>query len=341
MFRLLIDTSVWLDIAKNTQGEKVLGLLEEFLEREEVSLICPKIILTEFDKNKERVVSTIGSSFSSYLKKVKEIVREYGDQEYKNTVLSELNNIDHKLPTFEEDAFNSIQRIQELLAQSEKIEPTNIIKLRAAQRAIEKKAPFHLSKNSMADALIIESFQEYKTNLNSSECTLMFITHNKSDFSTQNGNQKEPHEDLTDIFNANRYQYFINLPDALNTINSELVEEIEFENEWFLEPRSLSEILDIENELVEKIWYNRHKVREHSIKNGKTKIIDRKDFELSKSSNTIIKDIWEGAIESAKKVEDKYGKENLYFTDFEWGMINGKLSALRWVIGDDWGNLDT
>ncbi|MEX2477043.1 MAG: PIN domain-containing protein, partial [Gracilimonas sp.] len=144
MFRLLIDTSVWLDIAKNTQGEKVLGLLEEFLDSEEVSLISPNIILSEFDRNKERVVSTIGSSFSSHLKKVKEIVQEYGDQEYKSTVLSELNNIDHKLPTFEEDAFNSIQRIQELLAQSEKIEPTDNIKLRAAQRAIEKKAPFHL-----------------------------------------------------------------------------------------------------------------------------------------------------------------------------------------------------
>jgi len=26
---------------------------------------------------------------------------------------------------------------------------------------------------------------------------------------------------------------------------------------------------------------------------------------------------------------------------FEWGMINGKLSALRWVMGDEWDMLDT
>lgn len=29
------------------------------------------------------------------------------------------------------------------------------------------------------------------------------------------------------------------------------------------------------------------------------------------------------------------------YSDFDWRMINGKLSALRWVLGDDWDMLDT
>ena len=53
-------------------------------------------------------------------------------------------------------------------------------------------------------------------------------------------------------------------------------------------------------------------------------------------------EIWKGAMEGAKKVIEKYGEENLGpYSDFEWGMINGKLSALRWVLGCEWDMLDT
>jgi hypothetical protein len=47
-------------------------------------------------------------------------------------------------------------------------------------------------------------------------------------------------------------------------------------------------------------------------------------------------------LKAARRLEKKYGKENLGpYSKFEWGMINGKLSALRWVFGDDWDMLDT
>jgi hypothetical protein len=53
--------------------------------------------------------------------------------------------------------------------------------------------------------------------------------------------------------------------------------------------------------------------------------------------------VWNGALESAKRIKKKYGIENVGpWSDFEWGMMNGKLSALRWVLGENWETtLDT
>jgi hypothetical protein len=55
-------------------------------------------------------------------------------------------------------------------------------------------------------------------------------------------------------------------------------------------------------------------------------------------------EIWKGALRAAEKVRARYdveGGELGPFDEFEWGMICGKLSALRWVLGSDWDDLDT
>lgn len=78
---------------------------------------------------------------------------------------------------------------------------------------------------------------------------------------------------------------------------------------------------------LDKIWFDRHLSFRYRIETG---------------IETVDPKIWEGALNSAQKVIDKYGEENLGpYSDFEWGMLNGKLSALRWVLGDDWDMLDT
>ncbi|HIC8755093.1 hypothetical protein CMT48_12085 [Elizabethkingia anophelis] len=339
-YKLLIDTCVWLDLAKSVKNEKLLSLLEEFSQNEEIELIVPQIILDEFSRNKERIIIDASKSMSSHFRTVKNLVEEHSDKSFKEIILTQLNNIDKKIPLLGENVSSSISRIERLLNESEILEITDNIKLRATQRAIDKVAPFHNSKNSIGDSIIIETLNDYKIKNIAQEFAMIFITHNTNDFSVKSGNKKEFHEDFATIFDSNKCQYFINLPEALNSINPTLVEEFDFVNDWEFEFREWSEILEAEDEFRLKIWYNRHKFREHQIETGKVKIIKREDFDIKTSQTTIVDDIWEGALKSAKKVEERFGQDELFFDDFEWGMINGKLSALRWVTGDDWDNLD-
>lgn len=47
------------------------------------------------------------------------------------------------------------------------------------------------------------------------------------------------------------------------------------------------------------------------------------------------------AVEAAERVKNRRPDLRPTESDFEWGMWNGKLSALRWVLGSEWDFLDT
>jgi len=95
--------------------------------------------------------------------------------------------------------------------------------------------------------------------------------------------------------------------------------------------RSIKQILIPEEEFMDRIWYDRKLSYIAAIKRGAAK----------PSTPEIMK----GMRSSMKRVEQKYGGKralmNYYKDDFGWGMMNGKLSALRWILGDDWDVLDT
>lgn len=91
--------------------------------------------------------------------------------------------------------------------------------------------------------------------------------------------------------------------------------------------RTEKELLNAVDEFCDKIWYDRHQLLKTMVESGKKEVHP---------------EIWEGALKAAQKMEKRYLKKELGpWDEFEWGMLNGKLSALRWMLGEDWDMLDT
>lgn len=88
--------------------------------------------------------------------------------------------------------------------------------------------------------------------------------------------------------------------------------------------RQVSEIQAELDVMIDKLWYGRHQSSRYDVEH-EGKYVDPK--------------VWKGALACAVKFEEKYGIENLQFSRFEWGMLNGKISALRWISGEDWDEL--
>lgn len=89
-------------------------------------------------------------------------------------------------------------------------------------------------------------------------------------------------------------------------------------------------ILSAMDEFWEKVWWNRHQIWLNKIETGKVKLTKEEEPLLRKAK-----------IE-ARRIERTYGKKNLGWDDFEWGLLSGKLSALSWVMGANWEeSLDT
>ncbi|MCI0350794.1 MAG: PIN domain-containing protein [Acidobacteriales bacterium] len=280
---------------------------------------------------------------------MKDAIRKVdGDSKQKDKVLEYLADVDHRIPLAGGAATGTLDRIETLLKAAIPIETSDEVKLQAADRALNRKAPcHHENKNAMADAVLIETYFECVRKGKAGD-RFAFVTHNKHDFSDMAKNQKAAHPDLASGFSKIKSLYFVTLADCVRRIDPVLVQEVIWENSYEQQVRSLSEILDAVDRLTTQVWYNRHKYLAWQIERGKHKLVTRADWDASwqntkgYSQTHTIDTVWKGALKSAKKAERKLGENNYGpWTDFEWGMINGKLSALRWALGDEWDMLDT
>ena len=279
-------------------------------------------------------------SVSAKFREVRKAIAEHGRAEGKEKALAELDNITHQVPLVNELATQTFDAILDLLRSGKTVTPTSEMQERVVGRALAKRAPFHRERNSVADALLIEMYGEIVAAGPNGD-HYCFVTHNTADFSATDGDTRSPHPDLADFFALPHSRYFTNLQTALIAHLPYEMEELSFEFDFEEEPRALSEVLPYLNKLHDQIWYNRHKKLEYRIESGEHKLVDR--WQRENAQTTTVRSVWKGAKEAASKVEERHGLEELGpWDDFEWGMLNGKMSAIRWMLGEDWeSTLDT
>ena len=82
--------------------------------------------------------------------------------------------------------------------------------------------------------------------------------------------------------------------------------------------RSLDEICEAEGEFFERTWYARHTLSKHITGFGPVT----------------------EAEEEARRIESKYPDITQPMNRFQYGVLCGRLSALRWVLGFDFGQGD-
>lgn len=215
MAKLILDTSTWIDIAK-PKFEDILCELENQVEEGITVLLTCNIIKDEWERNKRKIISEIASSIKSHAKSAIKISELLDEEESKNLleILEKYSKLEDKQIELAEKYFN---RVEILMSKSESYAITNDLKIEMADKALTKKAPFHNSKNNMADGLLYYGAVQYVIENNQIATDLIFVTSNIKEFADPQDVSKL-HPELSE----KNIHFFNNLAAALKMRKEEI-----------------------------------------------------------------------------------------------------------------------
>lgn len=271
-FRLLIDTCVWLDAAKDYRQAAMLDALGKLVHDGELEVILPRVVVVEFERHKSRVIEDAGRSISTTIRRARELVAWLGDGEAKDATIDQLNEVEFRRPRLRDAAIESLAQIESIFVRSGVVETSESALLGAAHRALLGLAPFHRQRNGIADAVIFETYLEALHARDHARFRFGFVTHNIKDFSGSGGDNRLPHPDLAPHFTKVKSLYFTSLGDALRRAHPNEVEDAVFEREWQEDTRGILDIDEALSRLVDKLWYGRHGTFADSVNEGRTQL---------------------------------------------------------------------
>lgn len=328
MLHLLVDTSTWLDLSKRRDGRRWILALQELVQQGDVELMVPQIVIDEYERNRQRIETSMTSSVAQRFKAIK---RDLDDYAADADAVKVVEDLARHTPLIGAMTTRNFDDVLTLLKGGRRLETTDAEQLRVVARGLAKQAPFHRSRNSVADALLAELYST-AAHAASSADPYAFVTTNSEDFSSATGDKRDPHSDLAELFAGEHSRYWLGV-DGLNDVLLESfgdeIRGLFAESEFDEEPRRLGDILAAEQEMFDRVWYHRSLQSAFRLEADGDQV--QLDYLRSVSGPS------RARIESAYTEAGQLGP----YSDFELGMLNGKLSALRWVLGSEWDFLDT
>lgn len=225
---IIFDTCVWFNLIQNIKFYPIADEIIEFLDQNKVTFLFPEVIIVEFKRNKERLISVEKDNYKSKIKSASQLSM-FLDPLQTTDYKSILNRISKNIEQQDVKIDSIVSTIERIIQHRNAVHLSisNEAKLNAVNRALEKKWPFKNNKNCMGDALIFECLIEHFHNHPSEK--IYFVSSDKSDFS-QKDNPRLVHEEIKQQFESLNFEYFINPGDVLNkikanTISKQLIED--------------------------------------------------------------------------------------------------------------------
>jgi hypothetical protein len=342
LYRILIDTCIWLELAKSYRAAPLVRALHEMCDNAQLEIIVPDIVREEFERNKDRVLTESTKGLQTHLRALKSAIPTFADEVTGDRALSALKGLE--FATLAGGVPNIVEQIEDLMNHPENINVLSSVihRARAANRALYGEAPCHRDRGSIADAILFEVYDELRQEPHRDHIAYAFATINTKDFSDPAGDTRLPHPQLKNAFNDSSF-YMVDIAKFVEETDPVALDMRDFELGLSADFRSLSDLIEAEHVPFRQVWYNRHQSWCHEIEQGTSRIVPDSEYQaLQHDQRYSPRSTWEKAKEAALHTEQEIGLANLGpWDDFEWGMINGKLSAIRWVLGDDWDMLDT
>ena len=157
MLHLLVDTSALLDLAKRRDGQKWIVAFRLNVLWGNLQLLVPTLIVDEFERNRPRIEASMTASVAERFRQNRQKFNEYGGEE-DQTAIEALKNLAHQVPLIGAMTTRNLDELLEMMRSGGVLETTDEQRYRVVQRALDKQAPFHRSRNSVAGALLIEMY---------------------------------------------------------------------------------------------------------------------------------------------------------------------------------------